>query len=63
MRRVHTGAAGGAHWRGDVHPPADRTDAINKFYNHPSPNPAKFALVREETGLPYEVLPVDTRKG
>jgi GSH-dependent disulfide-bond oxidoreductase len=34
-----------------------------KFYYHPSPNPAKVALYLEETGLPYEVIPVDTRKG
>src|SRR6266481_5655106 len=34
-----------------------------KFYYHPSPNPAKVALFLEESGLPYEVVPVDTRKG
>jgi GSH-dependent disulfide-bond oxidoreductase len=34
-----------------------------KFYYHPSPNPAKVALLLEECGLPYELLPVDTRKG
>ncbi len=34
-----------------------------KFYYHPSPNPAKVALYLEESGLPYEVVPVDTRKG
>jgi len=34
-----------------------------KFYYHPSPNPAKVALFLEESGLPYEVMPVDTRKG
>ena len=34
-----------------------------KFYYHPSPNPAKVALFLEEAGLPYEVIPVDTRKG
>ena len=34
-----------------------------KFYHHPSPNPAKVALFLEECGLPYEVVPVDTRKG
>jgi GST-like protein len=36
---------------------------VLKFYYHPSPNPAKVALFREESGLPYEVMPVDTRKG
>ena len=34
-----------------------------KFYFHPTPNPAKVALLLEETGLPYELVPVDTRKG
>jgi GST-like protein len=34
-----------------------------KFYYHPSPNPAKVALLLEEEGLPYEIVPVDTRKG
>lgn len=34
-----------------------------KFYFHPSPNPAKVALFLEESGLPYELIPVDTRKG
>ncbi len=34
-----------------------------KFYYHPSPNPAKVALFLEETGLPYELVPVDTRRG
>ena len=34
-----------------------------KFYYHPSPNPAKVALFLEESGVPYELVPVDTRKG
>lgn len=34
-----------------------------RFYFHPTPNPAKIALLLEETGLPYEVVPVDTSKG
>ena len=34
-----------------------------KFYYHPSPNPAKVALFLEESGLAYELIPVDTRKG
>lgn len=34
-----------------------------RFYFHPTPNPAKIALFLEETGLPYEVVPVDTSKG
>ena len=34
-----------------------------KFYYHPSPNPVKVAWLLEEIGLPYEVVPIDTRKG
>ena len=34
-----------------------------QLYYHPSPNPLKIALYLEETGIPYEVVPVDTRKG
>ena len=34
-----------------------------RFYFHPTPNPAKVSLFLEETGLPYEVVPVDTSKG
>ncbi|MEO8718124.1 MAG: glutathione S-transferase N-terminal domain-containing protein [Burkholderiales bacterium] len=34
-----------------------------KFYFHTSPNPMKVALFLEESGLPYEPMPVDTRKG
>jgi GSH-dependent disulfide-bond oxidoreductase len=34
-----------------------------KFYFAPAPNPLKVALLLEELGLPYEVVPVDTRKG
>ena len=34
-----------------------------RFYFHPTPNPAKVALFLEETGLPYEAIPVDTSKG
>jgi GST-like protein len=42
--------------------PISETSMI-KFYFHPSPNPAKVALFLEESGLPYEMVPVDTRKG
>jgi GSH-dependent disulfide-bond oxidoreductase len=38
-------------------------DDMIRFYFHPTPNPAKVALFLEETGLPYEVIPVDTSKG
>ena len=34
-----------------------------KFYYSLAPNPMKVALFLEEAGLPYEALPVDTRKG
>jgi GSH-dependent disulfide-bond oxidoreductase len=34
-----------------------------KFYFNGSPNPTKVALFLEESGLPYEGIPVDTRKG
>jgi GSH-dependent disulfide-bond oxidoreductase len=34
-----------------------------KFYFVSAPNPAKVALMLEETGLPYEAVPVDTRRG
>jgi GST-like protein len=33
------------------------------FYYHPTPNPAKVALFLEETGLPFQLMPVDTRRG
>ena len=34
-----------------------------RFFFHPTPNPAKVALFLEETGMPYEVVPVDTMTG
>ncbi len=34
-----------------------------KFYFSLAPNPMKVALLLEETGLPHEAIPVDTRKG
>jgi GST-like protein len=33
------------------------------FYYNTAPNPAKVALFLEESGLPYEIVTVDTRKG
>ncbi len=34
-----------------------------KFYYNTAPNPTKVALCLEEMGLPYQPVPVDTRKG
>ena len=34
-----------------------------KFFYNLAPNPMKVALLLEELGLPYEAVPVDTRKG
>jgi GST-like protein len=34
-----------------------------KFYYSGAPNPVKVALFLEEAGIPYEAIPVDTRKG
>ena len=34
-----------------------------KFFYNLAPNPMKVALFLEEVGLPYEPVPVDTRKG
>jgi GST-like protein len=34
-----------------------------KFYYNTAPNPMKVALLLEELELPYDAIPVDTRKG
>ena len=34
-----------------------------KFYFNGSPNPSKVCLFLEEAGIPYEAIPVDTRRG
>jgi len=34
-----------------------------KFFFNGSQNPTKVALLLEELGLPYEPIPIDTRKG
>ena len=34
-----------------------------RFHYSLAPNPMKVALFLEEAGLPYEAVPVDTRKG
>jgi GST-like protein len=36
---------------------------VLKLYFHTSPNPMKIALFLEETGTPYQLVPVDTFKG
>jgi GST-like protein len=36
---------------------------VIKFYYNLAPNPTKVALCLEEMGLPYELMPIDTRKG
>jgi GSH-dependent disulfide-bond oxidoreductase len=36
---------------------------VLKFFYNTAPNPMKVALLLEELGLPYEAVPVDTRKG
>jgi GST-like protein len=36
---------------------------VLKLYFHPAPNPMKVALFLEEAELPFEVVPIDTRKG
>ena len=34
-----------------------------RFHYNAAPNPMKVALLLEELGLPYEPVPVDTRRG
>lgn len=34
-----------------------------KLYYHPWPNPLKVALLIEELGLPYDLVPIDTFRG
>src|SRR5882672_6589149 len=46
-----------------MHPHQIRRSSMLKFYFSGSPNPTKVALFLEEAGLPYEAIPVDTRKG
>jgi GST-like protein len=42
---------------------AEEERRMLKFYFSGAPNPTKIALFLEESGLPYEPIPVDTRKG
>src|SRR5688572_19960623 len=42
---------------------SDAETQMIKFYYSTAPNPMKVALCLEETGLKYEPIPVDTRKG
>ena len=34
-----------------------------RLYFHTAPNPKKVVLFLEETGLPYELIPIDINKG
>lgn len=34
-----------------------------RFCFHPTPNPVEVALFLEESGLPYELVPIDTSRG
>jgi len=43
--------------------PHSQETVMIRFYFNPAPNPAKVSLFLEESGLPYELVPVDTRKG
>jgi len=36
---------------------------VINLYFHPSPNPLKVAIMLEEAGLPYPLVPVDTFRG
>jgi GST-like protein len=40
-----------------------RETLMLKFYFNSAPNPTKVALFLEESGLPYQPVPIDTRKG
>src|SRR3954468_15768417 len=40
-----------------------RRSKMLKFYYNGAPNPTKVALFLEESGLPYEPIAVDTRRG
>src|SRR5215471_8298538 len=40
-----------------------RKQTMLKFYFSGAPNPTKVALFLEETGLPYDPIAVDTRRG
>jgi GST-like protein len=43
--------------------PTRQEPALIQLYYSLAPNPMKVALFLEEAGLPYEAIPVDTRKG
>jgi len=47
---------------GSSFPKTEDARKIN-FYCHPSPHPAKVALSLGEAAQPYDVVPVDTRRG
>jgi len=41
----------------------DRDNLVVKLFYHPGPNPVKVALFLEEADLPYEIVPIDIKKG
>ncbi len=47
----------------EANSPSLKRVPLISFYFHPTPNPAKVSLLLEETGLPYETVPVDTSRG
>jgi GSH-dependent disulfide-bond oxidoreductase len=51
------------HGRRVVMQSAIGEEIMLKFYFNGAPNPNKVALFLEESGLPFEPVPVDTRKG
>src|SRR3954454_3237465 len=51
------------HIRGTSDVKKIREIEMLKFYFNAAPNPNKVALFLEESGLPFEPVPVDTRKG
>jgi len=48
---------------GGIFPSNEEQRVTLKFFYSLAPNPRKVALFLEEAGLPYEPIPVDTRKG
>src|SRR5665647_2557441 len=60
---AHGNPCPGHHRRAFSSATTARENLMLKFYFNGAPNPTKVALFLEESGLPYELVPVDTRKG